>query len=1358
MATSAVVGLLRVLLTANTAEYETAMKRSADSAKAWTKELNSIGQQATKVGTALTKTLTLPLVALGAGSVKAAMDFESSFANVAKTVDGVSDKTGKLTKAGEGLAMAFRQMAKEIPATTDELTAIAALGGQMGVPIQSLEKFTKNVAALGVAVDGISTEEAASGLAQIANVFGDKQVQNVDKMASALVHLGNSSNATEADILEFSKRLAGAGNAAGLSVPEVMALGTAMANVGLNAEAGGTAMSTMIAKMSSAVSEGGQALDAFAKVARMSAEEFAATWRRSPIEAIDAVVKGLSFAKASGQDLNLVVKEIGATNIRTADTMKRLAGAGDGVSSMLKVANEGFTAGNKHLEEAEKKYATTANQLQILWNQIRDVGITIGNALLPAIKSMIGFMGNVIPIVDSLAKGFALLPGSVQAIAVGMGLLAAAAGPMIFIFGQLAISAAALTTTFTAQGISTKLLVGHADKLGKAWLFLQTPITMTTVKTAALTLAQKAHFAATSSVTIATTTLAGAATKLWAVLAAHPFVAVTAAIGLATVALTKFIEKRAQAALDAETAAAKQDTINNAIKRGAAANISYADAVKYLEERHKGDMAATLFWAQAQRDAEKGIFATVDSTNKAGSATKTFASELAAARKELAGMSKGDLADLTLAIQHNADSAEKLAERYKVSELAVKLLSDRMKDGTKATKEAESAAEKHAKAVEKQREALEKLGIVTDQGVNQSLQELAEMEMLALSGGAKYNAVMAAMLPMLEALQAKAVASGVGVDKIASALERAKKGAEAFNDELRALVPALPLIAGGIGDVGTKIEIVSAETALSAQGAKVLTDAYHSFGLKTREELQQLAREAEQNYQIIAGAVGKHAPEAIEAYKKMIEAQKAASRELPSVWQTEIIPSIKGAINAITSSMSDAFAGMLDGGESFRDAFTAIWESIKRSVVNVFADILDAFINGLLKRMIGALVGQKGAFSGGFGGLLSGLFGGGVGPTVASAMPGIALPLPTAPAVGGAAGAAGGFLSSGLGTALGGVGIGAGGFGLGMLLSDKFGKTAGTIGGGAGGAGIGALLGTMLFPGIGTGIGALIGGLGGVIGGLFGAGNKGRSTVEGFAESMGGFDALHKKLSELGQEGENLWKTLTQGVGRNNKDQAIIAINKVTEALERHKQKTLETASATEEAAQREQAARQAQMDALQGQLDELDRESESLMKSIADEAPEEVMGVVEAQQRARMEQIKTERAVIAEELAHIQAEAEAAAIATAKRIEEILGSLHIRVPVTFTMPEGPPSFDPGSGRSPDPLPSFATGTHGQYVDFGRETLVKLHGREKITPEGAEGGSGSTTVILEVDRREFARAVVPVVPGEARRLGVRVRH
>jgi hypothetical protein len=62
--------------------------------------------------------------------------------------------------------------------------------------------------------------------------------------------------------------------------------------------------------------------------------------------------------------------------------------------------------------------------------------------------------------------------------------------------------------------------------------------------------------------------------------------------------------------------------------------------------------------------------------------------------------------------------------------------------------------------------------------------------------------------------------------------------------------------------------------------------------------------------------------------------------------------------------------------------------------------------------------------------------------------------------------------------------------------------------------------------------------------------NKGRDLVVDFAANLGGFDALHTALLQGGDAGEALWVKLTQGVGKNNPEQAKQVIAEVQRFLD----------------------------------------------------------------------------------------------------------------------------------------------------------------------------------------------------------------
>jgi len=210
---SAVVGALRVILSMDTAEFDSASKRVSASANTWSKSLGNIGRQATAVGSALTKTITLPLVGIGIAAVKAASDFESSFAGVRKTVEATEPEFA-------ALAQGLRDMAKEIPVNVNELNKVAEAAGQLGIKKDDILQFTRTMADLGVTTN-LTADEAATATAQIQNIFGAAG-KDVDRFGATLVALGNAGASTEKDIIEMGKRIAGAGNQVGLSQAQVL--------------------------------------------------------------------------------------------------------------------------------------------------------------------------------------------------------------------------------------------------------------------------------------------------------------------------------------------------------------------------------------------------------------------------------------------------------------------------------------------------------------------------------------------------------------------------------------------------------------------------------------------------------------------------------------------------------------------------------------------------------------------------------------------------------------------------------------------------------------------------------------------------------------------------------------------------------------------------------------------------------------------------------------------------------------------------------------------------------------------------------------------------------------------------------
>lgn len=432
------------------AAQKKAAEEIARAQQQFTQDLRGVGAGLTSAGTVLTAAISVPVIAGFGLSIKAAKDFESAFANVVKTVEGFDvDNFGKLNEDAKAFSIEIRNLAKEIPVTATELSKIASIGGQFGVSRGALLDFTKVVAELGVAVDGISAEDAAAGLAQFANVAGLGEDQ-FGRLADVLVDLGNKGSSTEATILEFAQRLVGAGTQAGLTGAEVFGLGSAMANLGLNAEAGGSAMSKMLAEMSRAGAQGGEAAQQFAEFAGKvdasvkSGAAFAALYRNDAARALQLFFDGLSVAAKGGQNLNLILDRLGIDELRMRDTTLRLAGAQGELAEQMRIASAQFETGGARSEEARKKFATFDNQLQLFKNRLTDVGIELGGPLLTSLRSVLESADPLLKVIAGLAREFSELPQPIQTTAFLLGGATGLAPILLVVAGQALNGAAAL--------------------------------------------------------------------------------------------------------------------------------------------------------------------------------------------------------------------------------------------------------------------------------------------------------------------------------------------------------------------------------------------------------------------------------------------------------------------------------------------------------------------------------------------------------------------------------------------------------------------------------------------------------------------------------------------------------------------------------------------------------------------------------------------------------------------------------------------------------------------------------------------------------------------------------------------------
>lgn len=363
-------------------------------------------------------------LAVGAGvaaSIKSYSNLETALVKVRKTTD-LNNK--EFAKFSDDIV----KMSRRIPESAENIAKVAEAAGQLGVSKEHLVDFTETMVKMGTATN-MSAEDAATAAARFAAITGMSE-NDYGRLGSTVVALGNNFATTESEIMEMGLRLAGTAHQIGMTESSTMSLAAAMSSVGIQAEAGGSAMSKIMTKINRSVFDGGKNLQNYANVAGVSADKFASVWRSEPAKALAMVAKGLDDVNKSGGNVDAVLDSLNIKGIREVDTMKRLSGAHELLSRSIDLGAEAWKKNEALNKEAAAAYETFASKVQIFKNAMVEVGKVVSTHVLPALS----------PILDKateLAQRFADADEGTQRFILKLVAFAAAIGPVALGIGKI---------------------------------------------------------------------------------------------------------------------------------------------------------------------------------------------------------------------------------------------------------------------------------------------------------------------------------------------------------------------------------------------------------------------------------------------------------------------------------------------------------------------------------------------------------------------------------------------------------------------------------------------------------------------------------------------------------------------------------------------------------------------------------------------------------------------------------------------------------------------------------------------------------------------------------------------------------
>lgn len=413
-----------------------------DNARQWIKagkQIERSGKAIAGVGTNLTKTVTAPIAGIGVASVKLAADFEKGMSTVQSISGATGEELEKLSNIAKEMGLKTKYSASE---STEAFKYMAMAGWKAKEMAEGIEGIMYLAGATGEDLAGTSDI-----VTDALTAFGMKANDTKD-FVNVLAQTANKSNTSVSMLGESFKHVAPVAGALQFNVQDVSTALGLMANSGIKASSAGTALRSLFTRMAKPTKESQTAMDALG---------ISLTDSKGNMKSLDTIMRETrkSFA--------------GLTESQKAQYAAALAGK-TGMSGLLAIVNSADSDFNElstaiyNSNGACKKMYDTANnnlsgQLTILKSTVEGIGISFGERLLPYIKQGTEF-------IQRLADKFNSLTKAQQDTIIKVGLIAAAVGPAIFLFGR--------TVMVVGKLVKTVGMVGNAFKTAKTVMGLVT--------------------------------------------------------------------------------------------------------------------------------------------------------------------------------------------------------------------------------------------------------------------------------------------------------------------------------------------------------------------------------------------------------------------------------------------------------------------------------------------------------------------------------------------------------------------------------------------------------------------------------------------------------------------------------------------------------------------------------------------------------------------------------------------------------------------------------------------------------------------------------------------------------------------
>lgn len=409
--------------------------------------MQAVGEKMTNVGKNLSAAVTLPILGIGAASVKTAMEFESQMDRVGAIAGATEEEMKKLSDTALELGTNTSKSASEVAKGMEELAAMGftaneVIGAMPGV-ISAAE------------ASGSDMAQTAAVMASTLNIFSLKASES-SRVADILATTANVSAASLTD-MQLALKYAGPPAAAlGVSLEELSAGIGIMTNAGMDGSSAGTSLRGALLGLLDPSSENSKLMT------------------KMGIAVSDA--EG-NFVGLSNLIENLSASMQGQTETQQAATISALVGR-EAVSGMLSLMKAGpaeidkmtlalQNSGGASEEVASKMRDNLKGALDELGGTFETAAITIGTIMTPtiqklsaAIKEVVDKFQEMSPVGQKVALVVAALAAAIGPLLIAFGFIATAVGTLLSLFGTVSAAIAVVTTGVASAVPAVTALAG----------------------------------------------------------------------------------------------------------------------------------------------------------------------------------------------------------------------------------------------------------------------------------------------------------------------------------------------------------------------------------------------------------------------------------------------------------------------------------------------------------------------------------------------------------------------------------------------------------------------------------------------------------------------------------------------------------------------------------------------------------------------------------------------------------------------------------------------------------------------------------------------------------------------------------